>query len=134
MAIENKEELVKKIAVLEEKLLTLKKASEELVVVKNQLENVLKSKEEITANEHTVRKDLEKSQAEVVGLKKAAEGKDKQIEVLKADLTKLANLFDEYIVAYQDQVKMLGVFLKNTQTVEKYLSGKINDFNGGSKK
>lgn len=134
MAIENKEELVKKIAVLEEKLLTLKKASEELVVVKNQLENVLKSKEEITANEHTVRKDLEKSQAEVVGLKKAAEGKDKQIEVLKADLTKLANLFDEYIVAYQDQVKMLGVFVKNTQTVEKYLSGKINDFNGGSKK
>jgi predicted RNase H-like nuclease (RuvC/YqgF family) len=134
MAIENKEELVKKIAVLEEKLLTLKKASEELVVVKNQLENVLKSKEEITANEHTVRKDLEKSQAEVVGLKKAVEGKDKQIEVLKADLTKLANLFDEYIVAYQDQVKMLGVFVKNTQTVEKYLSGKINDFNGGSKK
>jgi len=43
-------------------------------------------------------------------------------------------LFDEYIVAYQDQVKMLGVFVKNTQTVEKYLSGKIDDFNGGSKK
>ena len=134
MAIENKEELVKKIAVLEERLLPLKQASEELVVVKNQLENVLKSKEEIIANEHTIRKDLEKAQAEVVGLKKALEGKDKQIEVLKADLTKLANLFDEYIVAYQDQVKMLGVFVKNTQTVEKYLSGKINDFNGGSKK
>jgi hypothetical protein len=29
---------------------------------------------------------------------------------------------------------MLGVFVKNTQTVEKYLSVKINEFNGGDKK
>jgi hypothetical protein len=29
---------------------------------------------------------------------------------------------------------MLGVFVKNTQTVEKYLSEKINEFNGGNKK
>ena len=134
MAIENKEELVKKIAVLEADNLRLRQKSEEFDVAKKEMLSAKKSSEEIAANEHTVRKDLEKVQAEVVGLKKALEGKDKQIEVLKADLTKLANLFDEYIVAYQDQVKMLGVFVKNTQTVEKYLSGKINDFNGGSKK
>jgi DNA repair exonuclease SbcCD ATPase subunit len=134
MAIENKEELVKKIAVLEERLLPLKQANEELVLVKNQLVDVLKSKEEIIANEHTIRKDLEKVQVEIIANKKIIEAKDKQIEVLKADLTKLANLFDEYIVAYQDQVKMLGVFVKNTQTVEKYLTVKINEFNGGNKK
>jgi hypothetical protein len=29
---------------------------------------------------------------------------------------------------------MLGVFVKNTQTIEKYLSEKINEFNGGDKK
>jgi hypothetical protein len=29
---------------------------------------------------------------------------------------------------------MLNVFLKNSQTVEKYLSTKIDDFNGGNKK
>jgi hypothetical protein len=29
---------------------------------------------------------------------------------------------------------MLGVFVKNTQTVEKYLTVKINEFNGGDKK
>jgi len=134
MAIENKEELVKKIAVLEERLLPLKQANEELVLVKNQLVDVLKSKEEIIANEHTIRKDLEKVQAENIANKKIIEAKDKQVEVLKTDLNKLANLFDEYIVAYQDQVKMLGVFVKNTQTVEKYLSVKINEFNGGNKK
>ena len=134
MAIENKEELVKKIAVLEADNFRLRQNSEAFDVAKKEMLSIKKTNEEITANEHTVRKDLEKAQAEIVGLKKAAEGKDKQIEVLKADLTKLANLFDEYIVAYQDQVKMLGVFVKNTQTVEKYLSGKINDFNGGSKK
>lgn len=134
MAIENKEELFKKIVLLEAENAVLPQLKEEVTLLKKELLSVKKSSEEIAANEHTVRKDLEKAQAEVVGLKKALEGKDKQIEGLKADLTKLANLFDEYIVAYQDQVKMLGVFVKNTQTVEKYLSGKINDFNGGSKK
>jgi hypothetical protein len=29
---------------------------------------------------------------------------------------------------------MLGVFVKNTQTVEKYLSIKIDEYNGGDKK
>jgi hypothetical protein len=134
MAIENKEDLVKKVAVLEDKLLPLRQASEELVLVKKQLVDVLKSKEEIIANEHSVRKEFEKVQAEFIANKKIIEAKDKQIEAMKADLNKLANLFDEYIVAYQDQVKMLGVFVKNTQTVEKYLTVKINEFNGGNKK
>jgi DNA repair exonuclease SbcCD ATPase subunit len=134
MAIENKEELIKKIAVLEEKLQSLKEASEELIQVKKQLADALKTREEITANEHTVRKELEKLQTEIIANKKVIEAKDKQIEAMKVDLNKLANLFDEYIVAYQDQVKMLGVFVKNTQTVEKYLSGKIENFNGGIKK
>jgi DNA repair exonuclease SbcCD ATPase subunit len=134
MAVENKEDLVKKIAVLEAQLLLHKQASEELVAVKKQLADVIKSKEEIAANEHNVRKELEKVQTEIVANKKIVEAKDKQIESLKTDLTKLANLFDEYIVAYQDQVKMLGVFVKNTQTVEKYLSGKIDEYNGGSRK
>jgi hypothetical protein len=44
MAIENKEDLVKKVAVLEDKLLPLRQASEELVLVKKQLVDVLKSK------------------------------------------------------------------------------------------
>jgi DNA repair exonuclease SbcCD ATPase subunit len=134
MANENKEDLVKKIVVLEEKLLPLRQASEELVQVKKQLADALKSREEITANEHSVRKELEKVQAEIIANKKIIEAKDKQIELLKNDLTKLANLFDEYIVAYQDQVKMLGIFVKNTQTVEKYLSVKIDEYNGGNKK
>jgi hypothetical protein len=120
--------------VLEDKLLPLRQASEELVLVKKQLADVLKSKEEIIANEHSVRKELQKIQAEIGGNIKIIEEKNKQVETLKADLNKLANLFDEYIVAYQDQVKMLGVFVKNTQTVEKYLTVKINEFNGGNKK
>jgi DNA repair exonuclease SbcCD ATPase subunit len=134
MAIENKEELVKKIAVLEERLLSFKQNDDEIVRLKNQLADALKSNEEITANEHSVRKELEKVQAEIIVNKKNIEAKDKQIELLKNDLSKLANLFDEYIVAYQDQVKMLGVFVKNTQTVEKYLSIKIDEYNGGNKK
>jgi len=134
MATENKEDLVKKIAVLEAQLLSLKQASEELIHVKKQLAEALKSKEEIIANEHNIRLQFEKAQAELLANKKIIEGKDKQVEAMKSDLNKLANLFDEYIGAYQDQVKMLGVFVKNTQTVEKYLSAKIEEFNGGNKK
>lgn len=132
--MEKKEDLFAKIAKLEGEILTLKEKEEELKQVKKQLANIEKSKEEIIANEHNIRQQLEKAKNELPTLQKIIEGKDKQIEAMKADLNKLANLFDEYIAAYQDQVKMLGVFVKNTQTVEKYLSGKINDFNGGSKK
>lgn len=134
MAIENKEELVKKIAVLEAENLKLRQHSEELVLVKKELLAAQKRNEELIANEHNIRNQMEKAKAEALAFPKALEVKDKQIEALKNDLTKLANLFDEYIAAYQDQVKMLGVFVKNTQTVEKYLSGKIEDFNGGNKK
>jgi chromosome segregation ATPase len=134
MAIENKEELIKKIAVLESENLKLRQRETEFDNTKKEILSVKKSSEEITANEHSVRSSLEKSLAENVSIKKTIEARDKQIEVLKADLTKLATLFDEYIVAYQDQVKMLGVFVKNTQTIEKYLSEKINEFNGGDKK
>ena len=130
MATENKEELVKKIAVLEAQLLELKK----LEPIQKQLADVLKSKEEVIANEHNMRKQFEKNQVELESFKKLIETKDKQIEGLKVDLTKLANLFDEYITAYQDQIKMFGVFLKNSQTTEKYLAKKIEVFNGGEKK
>ena len=123
-----------KIAKLEGDILTLKQKEEELKQVKKQLADVEKSKEEIIANEHNIRQQLEKAKGDNAGFQKLLEAKDKQLEAMKNDLNRLANLFDEYIAAYQDQVKMLGVFVKNTQTVEKYLSGKIEDFNGGSKK
>jgi chromosome segregation ATPase len=116
---------------LEEKVQELEK---QLLEQEKIIEDNKKSKEEIIANEHNVRKDLDKAKAELIALNKSIEIKDKQLESLKNDLTKLANLFDEYINAYQDQTKMLAVFVKNTQTVEKYLSNKIEEFNGGSKK
>ena len=107
---------------------------EEVVSLRKEILSVKKSSEEIAANEHSVRNRQEKLQAELGANIKIIEEKNKQIEAMKADLNKLATLFDEYIVAYQDQVKMLGVFVKNTQTIEKYLSVKINEFNGGDKK
>lgn len=172
MAIENKEELIKKLAVLEAENLKLRQHSEELNIAKKEILSLKKSNEEIIANEHNIKKLLtksenvvfelkekekefllfkknheetianennirklfEKAQQEVTRLQTYLDSKEKQIEVLKNDLNKLAGLFDEYILAYQDQVKMLGVFVKNTQTVEKYLSGKIEEYNGGSKK
>lgn len=131
---------------LEEQIIVLKK---EIERIKEDLKSLRKSNEEISSNEHTVRALNEKLNNELKEekskreLEVGAAMKEKilatntlqnQIESLKNDLTKIANLFDEYINAYQDQTKMLGVFVKNTQTVEKYLSEKINEFNGGNKK
>lgn len=132
--VTNEKELLKKIVLLESENVMLPQLKEEIALLKKELLSVKKSSEEIAANEHTVRKDLEKAQSENASLQSFVDVKAKQIESLKADLSKLANLFDEYIVAYQDQVKMLSVFVKNTQTVEKYLSIKIDEYNGGSKK
>jgi hypothetical protein len=154
--VSNEKELLKKIILLETENALLPQLKEEVNLLKKELLSVKKSNEEITANEHTVRQHLDKSKNEVAVLQDViqskeqetlalkmskdkeilnlTQAKDQQITVLKNDLTKLANLFDEYIVAYQDQVKMLGVFVKNTQTVEKYLSIKIDEYNGGNKK
>jgi chromosome segregation ATPase len=127
MAIENKEDLIKKLAVLEAQLLTFKETHAHVEATKKEVIGLKKTNEEVIASEHNLRQLLEKVQLENQGYKK-------QVDTLKGELTKLATLFDEYINAYQDQVKMLGVFLKNTQTVEKYLSSKIEEFNGGNKK
>lgn len=134
MAIENKEDLIKKIAVLEAENLKLHQHHQELEQLKKEVLSWKKSNEEVVANEHNIRQQLEKNKNDLASIQKVVEGKDKQIESLKGELNKLAAIFDEYIIAYQDQVKMLGVFVKNTQTVEKYLSAKIDEFNGGNKK
>lgn len=134
MATENKEDLIKKIAVLEAENLKLHQHHQELEQLKKEVLSWKKSNEEVVANEHNIRQQLEKNKNDLASIQKVVEGKDKQIESLKSELNKLAAIFDEYIIAYQDQVKMLGVFVKNTQTVEKYLSVKIDEFNGGNKK
>ena len=130
----NEKELFKKIVLLEAENAVLPQLKEEIASLRKELLSVKKSNEEIIANEHNIRQQLEKNKNDLASIQKVVEGKDKQIESLKGELNKLAAIFDEYIIAYQDQVKMLGVFVKNTQTVEKYLSGKIDEFNGGNKK
>jgi predicted RNase H-like nuclease (RuvC/YqgF family) len=134
MAQENKEELVKKIVLLEAQVSVLTQENEELKILKTKLKEVEKSKEEITSNEHNVRKELVALQGQISLLNKNLEAKTKEVDVLKGELTRLANLFDEYIVSYKDQVKMLGVIHRNAQNVEKFLDDKVNDFNKGDKK
>jgi chromosome segregation ATPase len=143
--ISNEKELLKKISLLEAENSLLLEVKKELALVQKELASALKSKEEISANEHNIRQQLDKSKNEVHNLENIINNKeqeilvlkgskDKEIESLKSELTKLATLFDEYITSFQDQNKMLGVFFKNTQTVEKYLSIKIDEYNGGNKK
>jgi|688.fasta_scaffold16751_8 hypothetical protein len=145
MATENKEELIKKIVLLEAQVLELKKKEQEVESLKIQIIGFKKSNDEISASEHNQRriadqltnqlKEKEFKEQTILRDKELAIGAlQKQVDALKMDLTNLASLFDEYIIAYQDQVKMLQVFVKNTQTVEKYLTNKIDAYNKGDKK
>jgi DNA repair exonuclease SbcCD ATPase subunit len=143
--VSNEKELLKKIVLLEAENSLLPQLKEEVALLKKELLSIKKSNEEISANEHNVRQHLDKFKNETSVLQNVIQSKDqeivslrtskdKEIESLKSELNKLANLFDEYITSFQDQNKMLGVFFKNTQTVEKYLSIKIDEYNGGNKK
>ncbi len=143
--ISNEKELLKKISLLEAENTLLLQLKEEVALLKKENLSIKKSSEEIIANEHNIRQQLDKNKNEAAVLQNVIHtkeqeililkgSKDKEIENLKSELTKLATLFDEYITSYQDQNKMLGVFFKNTQTVEKYLSIKIEEYNGGNKK
>lgn len=127
----NSEALEQAVSVLEHKL------EQAAVVLKDKEKEVLdlkKSNTEITANEFNVRIQLQDVQTEVGALKKEIEIKNKQIESLKTELNKLANLFDEYITAYKDQTKMLMVAVNNTQLVGKHLDIKVDAYNKGETK
>jgi chromosome segregation ATPase len=111
-----------------------KALKEQLLVAEEKISEIKKSNEEITSNEFNVRKTLQETQAQLALVKKETEEKEKQVEYLKGELNKLANLFDEYIKAYQDQTRMLLTSINNTQLVGKYLDSKVEAYNKGDKK
>jgi chromosome segregation ATPase len=111
-----------------------KALKEHLLVAEQKILETKKSNEEITNNEFNVRRTLQETQAQLALVKKETEEKEKQVEYLKGELNKLANLFDEYIKAYQDQTRMLLTSINNTQLVGKYLDSKVEAYNKGDKK
>jgi hypothetical protein len=121
MAI-TKEEVVKQASVLEEENKVLKEKLLELQTIKREYEAAVKLREEAVNREFELRKERDQ-------LKKINEDGQKLNNALKTELTNLANLFDEYINAYKDQVKMLGVFVKNSVNIEAFLQTKIDTFN-----
>lgn len=127
----NSQALEQAVTVLEHKLeqaaIVLKDKEKELLDLK-------KSNTEITANEFGVRKTLQETETKLSASVKEVEIKNKQIESLKIELNKLANLFDEYITAYKDQTKMLSVAINNTQLVGKHLDIKVDAYNKGETK
>lgn len=92
---------------------------------------LLKTAEELRNSEHSVRKEIDKVKDTVNVQLKTIEGQKTQIELLRAELNKLAKLFDEYVTAYQDQNKLLQAFVRTGQIVESSLQQKIEQFNKG---
>lgn len=157
--VKSKEELVKQIEELEAKVAELTKIKEqavlnefnlrkekeletgklnakinalndEIVGIKDSaktFEEMKKLKEGAVLNEFNLRKEREGDLKQIEALKKEVDG-------LKGYLNKLAGLFDEFVSSLQDQNKLLASFTRNSQMIEKYLLGKVDEFNQGDKK
>lgn len=106
----------------------MEKTKAELVADVEAMEaEVKKIKDEYRLKEFDLRKAVDKATSENAGLVK-------QVETLKGELNKLATLFDEYVVSFQDHIKVFTALNRNAQQVERYLQTKINAFNQGDKK
>lgn len=135
MATENKEGLLKTIGGLEVEVEALKKQVAELLPIKKEFDANKNLKDEAVHREFALRKEKEAVLLSLEDLKRSSGKKEQelhvQIEGLKQELNKLAALFEEYITSFKDQTKLLGVFVKNTLTVEAYLQTKLDAFNKG---
>jgi hypothetical protein len=133
MAVTNKEELIKLNALLEEENLKLKEQLNDFNAIKKEFEANRKLKDDVILNEFNLKKEKDKLLLLMEENKKAALAKEatlnKDIEALKGELNRLATLFDEYIVAFKDQIQTFDVFQRNTKNAEKFLQSKIDTFN-----
>ncbi len=115
--------------------LNMEKSKTELVEYVKELENnakdfdnkIEKVNAEARLKEFEMRKQIDKLNADNASL-------NKQIELLKNDLNKLAGIIDEYVYAYQDHLKLFSSLQRNATQVEKHLQTKIEAFNTGVKK
>lgn len=73
------------------------------------------------------------NRSQIDGLTKDNEEKTKVIKNLQVELNNLAHIFDEYVKAHRDYMKVQEGSLAHMQYVENILNQKINLFNQGDK-
>ena len=104
---------------------------EQIAKLEEQVKDLTKTNEELRNSEYSKRKELQEVTAEKQKKEELIVAKESEIAMLKAELNKLASLFDEYIVNFKDQNKLLQVFVRNTQNIEAFLQSKIDAYNKG---
>ena len=104
---------------------------EQIAKLETQVKDLTKTNEELRNSEYSKRKELQEVTAEKQKKEELIVAKESEIVMLKAELNKLASLFDEYIVNFKDQNKLLQVFVRNTQNIEAFLQSKIDAYNKG---
>jgi predicted RNase H-like nuclease (RuvC/YqgF family) len=104
---------------------------EQIAKLEAQVKDLTKTNEELRNSEYSKRKELQEVVAEKQKKEELIVAKESEIALLKAELNKLASLFDEYIVNFKDQNKLLQVFVRNTQNIEAFLQSKIDAYNKG---
>lgn len=142
-------ELSEAIKKLDDYEVSIKHTEEATLTINNQLNAAIKLRDEAVNQEFNLRKEKEKIEKEFYDLqtkfiqlevadkdqlKKLEDTYNSKIKLLEGKLNSLAELFEEYIKSYKDQISIIDLFTRNIKSIDALLDKKITDYNGGSEK
>lgn len=93
-----------------------------ILSLKEELRVTIETKDQAIKNEHQIRQELSKATSENDSLKKTNAN-------LINSLNGLADIFNEILVSFEDQLKTLEVFQRNFKGAFQLVQAKVNNFN-----
>jgi len=117
-----KEELKELLLKKEAELAELRPLKDENKALKDRVNDIGVARDNAINVEYNIRKEIEKHVKEKQTLTNERDHFKKELDVL-------ADLFNEYVIAYKDQVAMLSVFVNNSKSILQLLELKIEKYN-----
>ena len=85
-------------------------------------------------NLHKQNSENEENKLQFKTLVDEKESIQKKADFFEVKLNSLADLLNEYILAFKESNKLLGVYFSNTKYIEEHLDLKVDNFNGNGDK
>ena len=115
-----KQELIEQIEKQQKEIEALKKQ----ILEQGDIKATVDLKDKAIASEFEARKEIQKFKEEI-------KNKDVQIKNLGESINRLSALFEEYVVAYEEQVTLNQITIKNSVMLKDTLRNKIENYNKG---
>jgi predicted RNase H-like nuclease (RuvC/YqgF family) len=113
---------------------TVLELQNKIVELQNNIIDLSKTRDNLTQqifdNDKIKIKIQQEHELVISTMKKEAESKATQTEILSSKFNELAKLFDDYIKSFDDTIELQKVFLRNNLRSQELLQVKIKAFNG----